>query len=148
MGRSAGGHLAMLAAYQQNTLPVKAVVSYYGPFNLTEGYQKPPKPDPLNVRAVLSAFLGGSPKELPEQYRLASPTSYVTRSLPPTLLVHGSRDHIVKVNFAQDMHKHLQTVGNISVLLEIPWAEHSFDSLFNGLVDTPCSKETGILSSS
>ena len=133
MGRSAGGHLAMLAAYHQNALPVKAVVSYYGPFNLTKGYQKPPKPDPLNVRAVLSDFLGGSPKELSQQYRLASPTSYITRPLPPTLLVHGSRDHIVKVNFAQDMHKSLQTAGNISVLLEIPWAEHSFDSLFNGL---------------
>lgn len=35
MGRSAGGHLAMLAAYQADALPVQAVVSYYGLFNLT-----------------------------------------------------------------------------------------------------------------
>jgi len=132
LGRSAGGHLAMLAAYQPDALPVRAVVSYYGPFNLTKGYREPPNPDPLNVRAVLQAFLGGSPDELPEQYVKASPVSYVTRRLPPTLLVHGSRDHIVEVRFAQNMYKRLRAVGTTSVLLEIPWAEHAFDAIFYG----------------
>lgn len=132
LGRSAGGHLAMLAAYQPDALPVRAVVSYYGPFNLTQGYREPPNPDPLNVRAVLEAFLGGSPDELPEQYAKASPVSYVTRPLPPTLLVHGSRDHIVEVRFAKDMYKRLRAVGSTSILLEIPWAEHAFDAIFQG----------------
>lgn len=132
LGRSAGGHLAMLAAYQPDALPVRAVVSYYGPFNLTEGYKDPPNPDPLNVRAVLSTFLGGTPDQLPEQYIKASPASYVTQPLPPTLLIHGSRDHIVEVRFARDMHKRLRDVGSTSVLLEIPWAEHAFDTIFNG----------------
>ena len=132
LGRSAGGHLAMLAAYQPDALPVRAVVSYYGPFNLAKGYTEPPNPDPLNVRTILEAFLGGSPDELPEQYAKASPVSYVTRRLPPTLLVHGSRDHIVEVRFAQNMYKRLRTSGSTSVLLEIPWAEHSFDAIFHG----------------
>lgn len=132
LGRSAGGHLAMLAAYQPDALPVRAVVSYYGPFNLARGYREPPNPDPLNVRAVLKAFLGGSPDELPEQYAKASPISYVTRPLPPTLLVHGSRDHIVQVGFARDMYNRLRATGNTAVLLEIPWAEHAFDSIFHG----------------
>lgn len=132
LGRSAGGHLAMLAAYQPDALPVRAVVSYYGPFNLTQGYKEPPFPDPLNVRSLLQAFLGGSPDELPEQYVKASPASYVTRQLPPTLLVHGSRDHIVEVRFAQNMYKRLRSMGSTSVLLEIPWAEHAFDTIFHG----------------
>jgi acetyl esterase/lipase len=132
LGRSAGGHLAMLAAYQPDALPVRAVVSYYGPFNLTQGYREPPNPDPLNVRAVLEAFLGGSPDELPEQYAKASPVSYVTRPLPPTLLVHGSRDHIVEVRFAKAMYQRLRAVGSTSILLEIPWAEHAFDAIFQG----------------
>jgi acetyl esterase/lipase len=132
LGRSAGGHLAMLAAYQPDALPVRAVVTYYGPFNLTQGYREPPNPDPLNVRAVLEAFLGGSPDELPEQYAKASPVSYVTRPLPPTLLVHGSRDHIVEVRFAKAMYKRLRAVGSTSILLEIPWAEHAFDAIFQG----------------
>jgi acetyl esterase/lipase len=122
----------MLAAYQPDALPVRAVVSYYGPFNLTQGYREPPNPDPLNVRAVLEAFLGGSPDEVPEQYAKASPVSYVTRPLPPTLLVHGSRDHIVEVRFAKAMYKRLRAVGSTSILLEIPWAEHAFDAIFQG----------------
>jgi acetyl esterase/lipase len=132
LGRSAGGHLAMLSAYQPDALPVRAVVSYYGPFNLTKGYKEPPNPDPLDVRAVLSAFLGGSPDELPQQYAKASPASYVTRPLPPTLLVHGSRDHIVEVRFARKMYQRLQASGSTSILLEVPWAEHVFDTIFHG----------------
>jgi acetyl esterase/lipase len=133
LGRSAGGHLAMLTAYQPDALPVRAVVNYYGPFNLTQGYKEPPNPDPLNVRAVLSAFLGGSPDRLPQQYAKASPVSYVTHPLPPTLLVHGSRDHIVEMRFARDMYQRLRSADSIGVLLEIPWAEHAFDSIFHGL---------------
>jgi acetyl esterase/lipase len=132
LGRSAGGHLAMLAAYQPDAPPIRAVVNYYGPFNLTQGYREPPNPDPLNVRAVLEAFLGGTPNQIPQQYEKASPISYVTRPLPPTLLVHGSRDHIVEVRFARNMHKRLREANNTSVLLEIPWAEHAFDSIFQG----------------
>lgn len=133
LGRSAGGHLAMLAAYQPDAPPVQAVVSYYGPFNLTAGYADPPEPDPIDVRAVLRAFLGGTPAEKPDLYRAASPASYVTRSLPPTLLIHGRRDHIVELKFAQGMYQRLQSVKSPAALLEIPWAEHSFDEVFQGL---------------
>ncbi|MBE9053368.1 alpha/beta hydrolase [Nostocales cyanobacterium LEGE 11386] len=132
LGRSAGGHLAMLAAYQQDILPIRAVISYYGPFNLTQGYREPPTPDPLNVRSVLEDFLGGTPDQLPEQYTKASPISYANRPLPPTLLIHGNRDHIVQIFFARQMFQALQTSGNQAILLEIPWAEHAFDYIFNG----------------
>ncbi|MBD2120689.1 alpha/beta hydrolase [Trichocoleus sp. FACHB-262] len=133
LGRSAGGHLAMLAAYQPDALPIRAVVSYYGPFNLTAGYTDPPEPDPIDVRAVLRAFLGGTPTEKPALYRQASPATYVTRPLPPTLLVHGRRDHLVEVKFAQRMYQRLRSVGSPVALLELPWAEHSFDEVFQGL---------------
>jgi acetyl esterase/lipase len=132
LGRSAGAHLAMLAAYQPDALPVRAVVSYYGPVNLTEGYAHPPFPDPIDTRAVLEAFLGGSPDKLPDLYRVASPISYVKRPLPPTLLVHGSRDSVVQFKYAQQMYKRLRAIGNTAVLLEIPWAEHAFDAIFQG----------------
>ena len=56
-GRSAGAHLAMLAAYKPDATAVRAVVNYYGPVNLTQGYNEPPIPDPINARAVLTAFL-------------------------------------------------------------------------------------------
>ncbi|HEY9847778.1 MAG TPA: alpha/beta hydrolase, partial [Candidatus Caenarcaniphilales bacterium] len=126
LGRSAGAHLAMLAAYQTTPLPVQAVVSYYGPVDLTDGYANPPQPDPLDVRVILKAFLGGSPQELPHQYQVASPISYVTHPLLPTLLVYGGRDHVVQVRFGRQLFNRLRQVGSTAVLLEIPWAEHAF----------------------
>lgn len=131
LGRSAGAHLAMLAAYEPGT-PVRAVVNYYGPVDLAGGYADPPHPDPINVRAVLEAFLGGSPGKLANQYRVASPISYVTQPLPPTLLVYGSRDHVVEAKFGRRFYERLRSVGSTAVLLEIPWAEHAFDEIFNG----------------
>ncbi|MBV6626972.1 MAG: alpha/beta hydrolase [Rivularia sp. (in: Bacteria)] len=132
LGRSAGAHLAMLAAYQPHMKGIRAVVNYYGPVNLTQGYNEPPYPDPINARAVLKAFLGGSPQQLPILYESASPINYVKPGLPPTLLVYGNRDHVVEARFGKQMYDKLQN-QNTAVLLEIPWAEHSFDSIFNGV---------------
>ena len=133
LGRSAGAHLAMLAAYQPDAPPIRAVVNYYGPVNLTEGYKTPPVPDPINTRAILKAFLGGSLEELPNQYQIASPINYLTHPLPPTLLIYGSRDHLVEARFGRQMYERLHDSGNTAVFLEIPWAEHAFDAVFNGV---------------
>lgn len=133
MGRSAGAHLALLAAYQPQAVPIRAVVSYYGPTDLIKGYQDLPHPDPINVRALLEAFMGGPPGTLLTQYRQASPV-YAERSFfPPTLLIYGQRDHIVKAVFGQQLFDRLQTSNNPTVYLEIPWAEHAFDAVFNGV---------------
>ncbi len=131
-GRSAGAHLAMLAAYEPDAPAIRAVVNYYGPVNLTQGYNEPPNPDPINSRAVLKAFLGGSPQQLPMLYETASPINYVVPDLPPTLLIYGSRDNVVEARFGRQMYEKLRD-QNTAVFLEIPWAEHSFDSLFNGV---------------
>ena len=132
MGWSAGAHLAMLAAYN-SPLPIRGVVSYYGPVNLVDGYKDLPNPDPLDVRAVLETFMGGTPDELPVAYNAASPVYTVEPELPPTLLVYGRRDHIVKVEFGLRMYEALQKAENTAVLVEIPWAEHAFDAVFRGV---------------
>ncbi|MBF2028163.1 MAG: alpha/beta hydrolase [Oscillatoriales cyanobacterium C42_A2020_001] len=133
MGRSAGGHLAKLVAYQPNAYPFKAVVSYYGPIDLTKGYYDLPVPDPINVRAVLEAFLAGTPDTVPAQYQQASPASFLRRNLPPTLLIYAGRDHIMKATFGRQLADQLRSLGNTAVYIEIPWAEHAFDAIFNGV---------------
>jgi acetyl esterase/lipase len=133
LGRSAGAHLAMLAAYQSDAPTIRAVVSYYGPVDLTQGYKSPPYPDPINTRAVLKRFIGGSVEEFPHEYQIASPINYVKHSLPPTLLVYGSRDHLVEARYGRQMYERLHDSDNTAVLLEIPWAEHAFDAIFNGV---------------
>ncbi len=133
MGRSAGGHLALLTAYQPDALPFRAVVSYYAPSNLTEGYNEPPFPNPIKTHAILHDFLGAGPQEIPEIYQKASPASYVRGNLPPSLLVYADNDHVVQAKFGQRLHQKLHSYGNSTVFLNIPWAEHAFDSVFFGL---------------
>lgn len=133
MGRSAGAHLAMLAAYQSSPFLIRAVVNYYGPVDLTRGYNEPPFPDPIDTHQVLRDFLGGTPTDLPDLYRQASPLTYVVRSLPPTLLIYGDRDHLVQSKFGKALYDQLQQTGTTAVWLNIPWAEHAFDAVFNGV---------------
>lgn len=132
MGRSAGAHLAMMAAYAPDAPPVRGVIDYYGPVDLLEGYRNPPSPDPLEVRKIDEAFLGGPAEVMSARYREASPISLVTRRLPPTLLIYGSRDHIVEPRFGRMLADALHRNGGTVVHVEIPWADHAFDTVPNG----------------
>ncbi|GAP96531.1 alpha/beta hydrolase [Leptolyngbya sp. NIES-2104] len=133
MGRSAGGHLAMLTAFATDAFPFRAVVNYYSPVELTEGYNNPPFPDPIDSRDVLRNFLGGTPIERSDLYRQASPHQQVRSNLPPILLIYGGKDHIVESKFGRGLYEKLKQNGNNAVLIEIPWAEHAFDAVFNGV---------------
>jgi acetyl esterase/lipase len=133
IGRSAGAHLALLAAYTPGPLPIRGVVSYYGPTDLVDSYMNPPRPDPLDIRDIEEKFIGGTPQALPDRYRDASPISYATQPLPPTLLVYGGRDHIVEPRNGARLRERLTSHGTTAIFLEIPWAEHAFDEVFNGL---------------
>lgn len=132
-GRSAGGQLALLAAYEAGPVPIRAVISFYGPTDLVRGYLELPSPDPIGVRRVLETYLGGSPSQAPQSYRTASPATYANRPLPPTLLIQGTRDHIVKPEFARALQQKLIASGNQAILLELPWSEHAFDAVFQGI---------------
>ncbi|MCY7366991.1 MAG: alpha/beta hydrolase, partial [Chamaesiphon sp.] len=133
IGRSAGAQLAMLAAYQDPPFPIKALVNYYGPVNLTAGYDDVPTPDPIESRATLRKFLGGTPTDFPELYYQASPLNTVKPDLPPSLLIYGGKDHIVQAKYGLYLAQKLQSEGNKAVFIEIPWADHAFDAVFSGL---------------
>ena len=133
LGRSAGAQLALIAAYEGTPADVAGVVSFYGPTDLAEGWRVPPRPDPFDVRAALETYLGGTPDQIPEPYRAASPLTYVSAKAPPTLLLYGRRDHIVEARFGRILNDRLRAAGATSILLELPWSEHAFDLVPNGL---------------
>lgn len=133
MGRSAGAQLALLLAYQPEQSPFKAVINYYGPTDLAAGYRQPPTPDPVGTHAVLEAFLGGSPDQFPDQYQQASPLYQVQPQLPPTLLIYGGHDRVVEAKHGRWLHDRLLAHQVRSVLIELPWADHVFDVVFNGI---------------
>ena len=75
LGRSAGGHLALMAVYAPSDpeLPpscdvtdtgVEAVIALYAPTDLAWGYQYPANRWVTDSRAKLRGFLGGTPQEL------------------------------------------------------------------------------------
>jgi acetyl esterase/lipase len=132
-GRSAGAHLGLLAAYSWTGFPIKAVVNYYSPVDLTAGYYQPPVPDPIDSKAVLLAFFGGDPQQLPELYRQGSPINYVKPGLPPSLLVYGGKDRLVESKYGKYLTDALKAQGNKAVFIEIPWADHAFDAVFSGV---------------
>ena len=144
LGWSAGAQLAMLTGFYvpdslsgQPIEPVQAVISYYGPVDLANGYRNPPQPDPLDVRQVLRAYLDGSPDEQPAAYAAASPITYVKaaapETLPPVLLLYGGRDHIVEAKYGESLYGEILRSRNPAVWVKIPWAEHAFDKIFNGV---------------
>lgn len=133
VGRSAGAHLALLLAYSQTDSPLRGVVNFYGPIDLATAYGDPPRPDPINTRAVLDAFLGGPPNAMASRYQQASPIHQVRPGLPPTLTLQGQRDNLVEAKYARQLTEQLRAEGNAAVLIELPWADHAFDAVFNGL---------------
>jgi acetyl esterase/lipase len=100
---------------------------------LTAGYYDLPNPDPIGSRSVLTTFLGGTPEEKSAQYDAASPLNAVRQDLPPSLLIYGGRDHIVMSKFGKRLAQALEEKGNPIVFIEIPWADHAFDTVFNGV---------------
>lgn len=149
LGRSAGGHLALLVAYSAGDarLPascaeetsasetVRAVVSVYAPTDLLWAYDNPANQRVIDGPATLSYFLGGAPHEsdeMRERYILASPVTHVSRNTPPTLLIHGGQDQLVRLENMNLLADKLKQQGVSHKTLFIPYAQHGFDYNSNG----------------
>ena len=102
VGGSAGGHLALMAAYtmggpyepgncdNDGAIPrVNAVVNFYGPTDLTTKY--------AISRNETKFFLGLDYKDNPEKYLAASPVHFITPDDPPTMTFIGTLDELVPV---------------------------------------------------
>jgi len=102
VGGSAGGHLALMAAYtiggpygsggcsSNGASPrVNAVVNFYGPTDLTTEY--------AISRDETKYFLGIEYKNDPDRFLMASPVHFVTPDDPPTMTFIGTLDELVPV---------------------------------------------------
>jgi acetyl esterase len=139
MGRSAGGHLALLTAYEEGraaTAPgcvardlrdtgVAAVVAFYPPTDLV-------RLSSMGYLGGMDRFLGGSPSTVPGRYRHLSPVSHVDPGDPPTFLAYGGADRIVPPGQSELLGERLREAGVSHRLVELPWANHTFDFLWGG----------------
>jgi acetyl esterase/lipase len=148
LGRSAGAHLALLAAYSAGDarLPstcseneisenIRAVVSFYAPTDLPWAYDNPANRLVIDGPATLIRFLGGSPHEsdeLRERFVLASPVAHVSSRTPPTLLIHGGQDQLIRSENMTRLAAKLKEANAPHKTIFIPYAQHGFDYNFNG----------------
>jgi len=133
VGGSAGGHLAMMAAYTSD-LPkfegngghanassrVQAVVNLYGPSDLTT-------PQAREADAVRK-FIGAAYWRAPERYAEASPLAYVTPDDPPTLILHGTVDEMVPIQQSDALAARLAECGVPVVYDRIEGWPHMMDA--------------------
>jgi acetyl esterase/lipase len=132
-GFSAGGELALLAAYAPENGHIAAAAGVYAPTDLIGGYEFPPVPDPVDVRRILTTYLAGPPLTRRPSYAAGSPIDAVRPSLPPTLLIGGARDELVRIAFQHKMRDALRVHQNTVASLEIPWSNHAFDTIPNSI---------------
>lgn len=126
-GGSAGGHLALLVAYTPNVeelnrgalygeypAHVSCVLDFYG---ITDVHS-------LGHRSFVGP--NADAKERARVLDLVSPLSHVSSKTVPTLVIHGTADHVVPFAQAELLVERLRECGVPHDFLPIPKGEHAF----------------------
>lgn len=136
IGGSAGGHLASYlgltetrdnsdAELSDYSSRVQCVVDCYGPVDLVAMMDSASAP-------IVQGFIGKPLAGNEEDYRRASPITYVARGAPPFLILHGTRDvgtsrGQVPMEQSVGLHEKLREAGAESTLIKVEGAGHGFN---------------------
>ena len=126
MGGSAGGHLALMAAFATKsaklgpTSDVAAVVNVYGPSDLGELLSGPHR------QPVAEEWIPEGPQRR-EIARAVSPIIYARKGLPPVKSIHGTDDPTVPYAQTVKLTRELRARGVDAELISIPGGKHGFD---------------------
>lgn len=132
LGRSAGGQIALNAAYTFKDPSIKGVIGFYSPADMVFGYSLPTNPLIMDSRLIMRNYLGGSYDERPETYVASSPVENLSAGCPPTLLLQGRPDVLVSYQHAMHMRARMDPLGVRYFIVDLPWAAHGFDFVFRG----------------
>jgi acetyl esterase/lipase len=132
LGWSAGGHLALMLGLTEPSdglegeggnmgysSRIQAVVSLAGPTELSNIA-------PWNQAdaTFLRHLLGGTPMQVPELYKRASPLTYVRKQSPPILTINGDKDEDVPLEQAEQLDAKMKEVGASHTLIVKKGARH------------------------
>jgi acetyl esterase len=125
IGESAGGHLvSYVGARNRPDSRVAAVVSMYGVHDfVAAAVQWKPLPHELLDLFGITAVTAETAPELIK----ASPVVYVTKDMPPFLLMHGSKDEDVPFEQSVEMCDKMKKAGAHCDLITIQGAPHGMD---------------------
>jgi len=128
VGTSAG--VAELEGAEGNTeysSAVQAVVDLFGPSDIGtmgEGWSTMNHTAPDSPESLL---LGGPVLENLDKARAASPLTYVDKTDPPFLIIHGDRDPTVPYSQSEKFHSALQAAGVESTFITVRGGGHGFN---------------------
>jgi len=132
LGRSAGGQIALQAAYTSRDPGIRGVIAFYAPADMVWGYSAPASRLVMDSRKVMEMYLGGSYPAVPEMYHGASPLEAVAGHAVPTLLIHGKNDVLVSYEHSVRLEKALHARNTPCYLLGLPFGTHGFDYVPGG----------------
>jgi acetyl esterase len=138
LGSSAGGNLAINAAYLANagglesscggTVPrVSAVSALYPPVDLGAAWvsQVPAISD--MARKFNTYYLGGSPQQFPDRYRFVDSATHINAAAPPTLVIFGANDHLVPPDATDRFVQQARATGINIESVRFPYGDHAFN---------------------
>jgi acetyl esterase/lipase len=139
VGFSAGGHLVLLLgltspednlegngdlteAARKQSSRVQAVANFFGPTDMTTGDWD------SKVQPLLTDFLGGLLEDKRDNYRRASPVTYVRKdpNNPAIMTFHGTKDEIVRYKQATILDEALKKVGVTMTLVTMEGDGHGW----------------------
>ncbi|MCW3090458.1 MAG: alpha/beta hydrolase [Ferruginibacter sp.] len=124
LGASAGGHLAMLQGYKYNApIKPKAIVSFFGPSDLTDMYNNPVGGNPL-ISFFMAQAIGSTPSQDLQLYVNSSPLNFISSTSAPTILLHGGLDDLVSPSQSTKVRDKLQAAGVINQYVFYPTGDH------------------------
>jgi len=139
-GDSAGGHLAAFIGTSGDVKEmegdlgntnassrVQAVIDWFGPTDITMiGAQSGPRSMIQHDDATSpeSLLLGGPVKEKKELAKTANPLTYIDKSDPPFLIMHGDNDQLVPLAQSKMLAKALIDADVEVTMKTIPGAGH------------------------
>ena len=132
IGRSAGGQIALCAAYMLHLPNIKGVVNYYGPADMVWGGQIKVNSAVLNTNKIYDEYFGGQYEQVPEKFRESSAVANADTQSPPTLMIHGTIDPLVSIHHEERLQKKLDSLGVKNYFLRLPFATHGCDYSLKG----------------
>lgn len=126
LGASAGAHLALLQGYKySNIIAPKAIVSFFGPTDLTDLYNHPGDP---SIPTILASIVGYTPAQNASIYTSSSPITYASATSAPTLLLQGDADVLVPLAQATMLNSKLTSLKVTHQLAVYPGEGHGFNA--------------------
>jgi len=130
-GGSAGGHLSLLAGtsgdvnelegkggWPEQSSSVQCVVAFNPAVEFPEGM----------ATGAVAAFLGGSRAEVPQNYNMATPATWLDKNDPPMLILHGNADKTVPYEKSAEFIQKLKALGIDGMLYTAEGKDHTWFS--------------------